>query len=125
MIKKFEDLVTSIDILNTINGGISEPFLSIRQQADGREVRIRVPGIDRERLKVEIINNKLSVFYLIPILSDNKMIHMPQVIYNLIIPYFIEVSGIKGVYEGSELVVKLPFNKRSSGYNRKIEIDEE
>lgn len=125
MIKKFEDLATSIDILNTIHGGISEAFLSIRQQSDRQEIRIRVPGISKDKLQVEVTNNRLSVFYLIPIVSGNKMIHMPQVVYSLIIPYFIAISGITAVYEESDLVVRLPFNELSSGYNRKIEIGEE
>jgi len=125
MIRKFEDLVTSIDILNTINGGISEPFLSIRQKPASQEIRIRVPGVDRKILQAEIKNNNLSVFYLIPIISNSKTIYMPQVVYNQVIPYFVEINEIKAVYEELEFVIKLPFNKLSSGYNRKIEIGEE
>ena len=125
MIKKFKDLVTSVDVLNTVHGGVSEPFLSIREERDGREVHVRIPGVDKEAMQVEINNNKLSIFYLIPILSVGKMIHMPQVVYDQSIPYFVEASKIKASYEGNKLIVNLPFNKLSNGYNRKIEIGEE
>jgi HSP20 family molecular chaperone IbpA len=124
MIKAYKDLLTSVDVLNTVNGGVSEPFVSFREESTGREMRIRVPGINKEALQVEINNNELSVFYLIPIQSFGKLIHMPQVVYRQMIPYFIEVSGIKAVFEDNVLLVKLPFNKLSDGYNRKIEIGE-
>lgn len=123
--KNFKDLVTSVDVLNTIHGGISEPFLSIREEAEGRQVRVRIPGVSREAMQVEINDNKLSIFYLIPIHSIDKMIHMPRVVYNQSIPYYIESSKIKASFEGNELIVDLPFNELSNGYNRKIEIGEE
>lgn len=123
--KKFQDLLTSVDVLNTLHGGISEPSLSFGQQADGREIRVNVPGIAKEALQVEVHNNSLSVFYLIPIESMGKMIQMPQVVYNRKIPYFIDISGIRAVFEENDLVVRLPFNKLSSGYHRKLEIGEE
>ncbi|SKC78754.1 Hsp20/alpha crystallin family protein [Ohtaekwangia koreensis] len=123
--KKFQDLLTSVDVLNTLHGGISEPVLSLRQQSSGREVRVRVPGIDKETLQVEVHNNMLSVFYLIPIDTAGKVINMPLVVYNKAIPYFIDISAIKAVFEADELVVQLPYNKLSSGYNKKIQIGEE
>lgn len=125
MKKKFQDLLTSVDVLNTLHGGISEPVVTLRQQAAGREVHVRVPGISRDSMQVEIHNNVLSVFYLIPIESAGKKINMPVVVYNKTIPYFIDISGIKADFEENELIVQLPYNELSSGYNRKIQIGEE
>jgi len=124
MIKGFNDLMTSVDVLNTMHGGVSEPFISFREQPNGREIRVRVPGIIKEAMKAEINNNELFVYYLIPVSSSGKLIQLPQVVYNQKIPYFIEVNGIKATYEENELVVRLPFNELSNGYNRKIEIGE-
>jgi HSP20 family molecular chaperone IbpA len=125
MIKKFQDLLTSIDVLNTVHGGVTEPVISLQENSEGREIHVRVPGIEKELLQVEINNNELSVLYLIPVESSGKVIHMPQFVYSKAIPYFIELNGIKAVYRGNELVVKLPFNKRANGYNRRIKIGEE
>ncbi len=119
---KFNDLVTSIDVLNTLHGGVSEPFLSIREQTAGQELHVRVPGVDKEALQIEIVNNQLSVFYVIPIYSAGKQIQLPQIIYNQPIPYFVDATKIEGTYEENELVVVLPFNELSNGYNRKIKI---
>jgi len=124
MIKGFNDLMTSVDVLNTMHGGVSEPFISFREQPNGREIHVRVPGIIKEAMKAEINNNELFVYYLIPVASSGKLIQLPQVVYSQKIPYFIEVNGIKATYEENELVVRLPFNELSNGYNRKIEIGE-
>jgi len=114
--------MTSVDVLNTMHGGVSEPFISFREQPNGREIRVRVPGIIREAMQAEINNNELFVYYLIPVSSSGKLVHLPQVVYSQKIPYFVEVNGIKATYEENELVVRLPFNELSNGYNRKIEI---
>jgi HSP20 family molecular chaperone IbpA len=118
--KKFKDLLTSVDILNTLSGGISEAFISIREKANRHEVRVRVPGIDKETLQAEVHNNELLIFYMIPLESDGKTVQLPQIIYNKAIPYFIAINGIHAHYEENELVVELPFNEFSSGYNKTI-----
>ncbi|MBL7840016.1 MAG: Hsp20/alpha crystallin family protein [Cyclobacteriaceae bacterium] len=118
--KKFKDLLTSVDILNTLSGGVSEPFVSIREEADRHEVRVRVPGINKETLQAEVHNNELIIFYMIPMESDGKAVQLPQIIYNNAIPYFIEINGIQAHYEDNELVVELPFNEFSNGYNKTI-----
>ena len=123
MIKDLKDLMTSVDVLNTLHGGLSEPFISFREDTEGREIRVRVPGINREAMQVVINENELTVYYLIPIHSTDKLIYMPRVVYNLQIPTTIEASAIEAAYERAELVVQLPFNTRSTGY-RKIEIGE-
>ncbi|MEK6781673.1 MAG: Hsp20/alpha crystallin family protein [Bacteroidota bacterium] len=123
MMTKFKDLITSVDMLNTLHGGLSEPVLSILDSSVGREIHIRVPGVKKEALQVEIVNNQLSIYYLIPMYSAGKLMHMPQIVYMQAIPYFIEASKIEATFEDNELVVRLPFNELSNGYNRKIKID--
>lgn len=118
--KKFKDLLTSVDILNTLSGGISEPFISIREETDRHEVRVRVPGVNRDTLQAEVHNNELIIFYMIPMESAGKEVQLPQIIYNNAIPYFIEISGIQAHYDDNELVVELPFNEFSNGYNKTI-----
>lgn len=123
MNNKFKHLLTTVDLLNTLNGGVSEPYVSFREHSDGREMRVRVPGVSKEMLQVEINNNQLSVFYHIPMESSGKKVYLPKEVVNQTLPYFIEIKGIHAIYEENELVVKLPFNELSSGYNRKVPIE--
>jgi len=122
---KFLDLLTSVDVLNTLNGGISEAQIAYHQEENGREIRVYIPGVDMKTVQVEVHNNTLSVFYFIPVVSDGKPIQMPQLIYNKVVPYFIEIGKISSHSEDRELVVTLPFNKLANGYHRKIQLDEE
>lgn len=124
MNNKFKHLLTTVDLLNTLNGGVSEPYVSYRERPDGRQVRIRVPGVSKEMLQVEIQNNELNVFYHIPMESSGKKVYLPKEVMRQTLPYFIEIPAIQATYEDNELVVDLPYNELSNGYNRKVPITE-
>jgi len=62
MIEGFNDLMTSVDVLNTMHGGVSEPFVSFREQPAGREIHVRVPGIVKEAMHAEINNRQGDSF---------------------------------------------------------------
>jgi HSP20 family molecular chaperone IbpA len=114
------DLLTSVDVLNTLHGGVSEPQFSVNQLDNSREVRVKVPSIDPEAIQVEINNNSLFVYYVININSAGKNIRLPYTIYNRQLPYFIDIGKINSTVEGSQLVITLPFNALADGYHRKI-----
>jgi HSP20 family molecular chaperone IbpA len=123
MTQQLKELLTSVDILNTLHGGVSEPFLSVVEKKDGREIRVRVPGVDRELVKAEINNNELSVYYIIPVESNGHLINMPKVIYRDVLPLSIELRSIEATYNYDELVIFLPYNRATDGYNKKIITD--
>ena len=124
MNNKFKHLVTTVDLLNTLNGGVSEPYVSYTERPDARELRIRVPGVSKEMLQVEIQNNQLNVFYVIPMETAGKKVFLPKEVLRQTLPYFIEIPGIHATFEENELVVNLPYNELSNGYNRKVPIVE-
>ncbi len=93
--QQLKELLTSVDILNTLHGGVSEPLLSVVEKPTGREVRVRVPGVDRELVKAEINNNELSVYYIIPVESNGHLINMPKVVYRDVLPLSIELKNIE------------------------------
>lgn len=123
MTQQLKELLTSVDILNTLHGGVSEPFLSVVEKTNGREIRVRVPGVDREQVKAEINNNELSVYYSIPVESNGHLINMPKVIYRDVLPLSIELRNIEATYDYDELVIYLPYNRATDGYNKKIITD--
>jgi HSP20 family molecular chaperone IbpA len=118
------DLFTTVDVLNTLSGGITEPQLTLNENEAGREIRLRVPGILKDAMHVEIHNNHLTIYYYINIVSYDKIVQVPQIVYNRTVPYYIDISKIHATFEDDELVVHLPFNKLSNGYHRKVRISE-
>ena len=118
------DLVTSIDILNTVNGGVSEPQMNMSHFEEYREIRLKVPGIKQEDVHVEVHNNNLSIYYYINMVSGEKFIQLPRFVYNRSVPYFIDINKIKARIDGDELVVHLPFNRLANGYHKEIKINQ-
>jgi HSP20 family molecular chaperone IbpA len=118
------DLITTVDVLNTLSGGISEPQQNVLETEFGRELRIRVPGVHKGSMNVEIHNNHLTIYYYINIASYDKLVQVPQIIHNRAVPYYIDISKIHATFEVDELVVHMPFNKLSNGYHRKVRINE-
>jgi HSP20 family molecular chaperone IbpA len=122
MNNKFKNLISTVDLLNTLNGGVSEPYVSYRERPDGRELRIRVPGVNKEMLQVEIHDNMLNVFYHIPMETAGKKVFLPKEVIKQTLPYFVEITGIHATFEENELIVNLPYNELANGYNRRIPI---
>jgi HSP20 family molecular chaperone IbpA len=118
------DLITSIDVLNTLNGGVSEPQMNLGHYDAYREIRLKVPGISLEDIRVEIHNNNLSIFYLINIVSGDRLIPLPRFVYNRNVPYYIDISKINARLEEEELIVNLPYNRLANGYHKDVHITE-
>ena len=119
------DLLTSVDVLNTLHGGVSEPQVSVNQLDNSREMRIKVPSIDPESIQVEVTNNRLFVYYVMNIDSAGKNIRLPYAIYNRQLPYFIDIGRINSTVDESQLVITLPYNALADGYHKKIKTRED
>ncbi len=122
--ENYLDLITSIDVLNTLNGGVSEPQLNLEHYDSYREIRLRVPGISLDDIRVEIHNNNLSIFYLINILCGDRMIPLPRFVYNRNVPYYIDINKINARLEEEQLIVNLPYNRLANGYHKDVRIKE-
>ena len=119
------DLLTSVDVLNTLHGGVSEPQVSVNQLDNSREMRIKVPSIDPEAIQVEVTNNRLFVYYVMNIDSAGKNIRLPYAIYNRQLPYFIDIGRINSTVDENQLVITLPYNALADGYHKKIKTRED
>lgn len=119
------DLLTSVDVMNTLNGGRVEPTVKLSQLENSREIRVKIPGIDAETINVDIHNNTVAIYYTLNIASVEKLMKIPYTVYNRQQPYFIDVSKINAQVEEGELIVKLPFNKLANGYHKKLRTRED
>ncbi len=118
-------LLDSINLLNTLNGGVVEPVVELNQFTDHRQIRALVPGFAPEELKVEIHNNYLMVFYTHRFQGKEGEITVPRFVYHKAIPYFVDRQNIHASVEDDVLVVKLPFNELANGYHRSISVEQE
>ena len=118
-------ILDSINVLNTLNGGVVEPVVELNQFADHRQIRALVPGFSPEALRVEIHNNFLMIFYTHQFPGEEVEISVPRFVYHKAIPYFIDRQNIHASVENEVLVVKLPFNELANGYHRTISVGQE
>jgi hypothetical protein len=117
---QYREILTSVDVLNTLHGGISEPQVAFNQFEQSREMRVRVPSISPDAIQVEVNNNNLFVYYVVSIDSAGKNIRLPYTIYNRALPYFIDIGKIQSEIDGRDLVINLPYNALANGYHKKI-----
>ena len=117
-----QELLHSIDVLNTLNGGTSQPILKLQQHTNYREIKCAVPGLAKSVLQVEIHNNFLSVYYTHQLQSNETGIEIPRIVYYKPIPYFVDVANISASMEDRFLCVRLPYNKLAKGFHKKVEV---
>lgn len=118
-----DEIIQTIDIANTLQGGISEPMVRLTRFPEYRQIELRVPGIGEDNMHVKINNNQLMVFYNHLIESRGQVIAVPHFVYNKPIPYFIDANKIKATYEDNVLTVQLSYNELANGFHRDIPIE--
>ncbi len=118
-----DEIIQTIDIANTLQGGISEPMVRLTRFPEYRQIELKVPGIGEDNMHVKINNNQLMVFYNHLIESRGQVIAVPHFVYNKPIPYFINANKIKATYENNVLTVQLPYNELANGFHRDIPIE--
>ncbi len=116
------EILQTINALNTMNGGVSEPTVILKELEDHRAVWLRIPGIDLDKIQVEVRNNVLSIFHFFVSHVADQTVQTPRFLYNKQIPYFIDQENIAAHVEENFLKVVLPFNKLAEGYMRKIDL---
>lgn len=120
------NLAATADVVNVLSGGLSEPVIRLLQLTDAHQLEIKVPGVTAKKLSVEINNNTLTIYQLLEMTTVGELIHIPRLIFSQVIPHFINVSAIEAsVNSENRLLIRLPFNERANGYQRKIKIKEE
>lgn len=117
-----DEIIQSIDITNTLNGGKSEPIVKLSQHQEYRQIELKVPGMSEESMHVKINNNQLVVYFEHSVESRGETIYVPTIVYNKPIPYFIDATKIRAQYVEGVLTIQLPFNELANGYHRDIPI---
>ena len=129
------EMLMTIDFINTVNGGMSEPSIKLDKGSDGFEVVVKIPGIEVEDLQLEVVkgkrnSNNLKLFHLLPIFSQENLPDEEQwktirFINTFVIPDGVDIDNISARYDDShrQLVLFLPFGDEQGDYHRKVDIE--
>jgi len=101
-------LADSGDLVNTINGGMSLAHVNKYTNSDHYLVTVKVPGVNKRSLKVELHDNHLFVFQLMH-LEDG--IDIPYMVASVELETNVDRQGVRADYTGKALNIVLPFNE--------------
>ena len=72
---------------------------------------------------MEINGNKLTVHYFTLLKSQGLEFPVPRVLYDKVIPYFVDIHNITVREAEGSLVIRLPFNELANGYRRDLSLN--
>ncbi len=123
-IKIAKEILATIDFNNTVMGGAVEPNVKINEGKEAFEILVKVPSLSPEKLKVDIVDNKLWLYNLQPVLTNNEMVgFMPKTIGSLFLPENVNREQISAKYEYGGWRITLPIDSEAKGYNKHIDIE--
>ena len=122
-IKIPKEILATIDFNNTVMGGSVEPAVKINEGKEAFEVLVKVPSLSPENLKIDIVDNRLWLYNLQPVLSNNEIIgFMPKTITNMYLPENVNRELISAKYEASGWKIVIPIDTQAKGFNKHIDV---
>ncbi len=119
-----KEILATIDFNNTVMGGSVEPWVKINEEIEAFEIIVKVPSLSPNKLKVDIVDNKLWLYNLQEVLSNNDMVgFMPKTITNMFLPENIDREHITAKYESGGWKIVLPKDAQAKGFNKQIDIE--
>lgn len=116
-------VLQTANIVNTLNGGISEPQVKLEKKSDYYLLKARVPGVEIEKLKVEIIDKSLMVYHNLEFGENTgSPLLVPHVVATCPLAPEIDFRNISASFDGKDLNVFFPFNELKTGFHKHIEI---
>ncbi|MFT5641532.1 MAG: HSP20 family molecular chaperone IbpA [Cyclobacteriaceae bacterium] len=115
-----KNLAATAEVVNTINGGMASPVISVFKGKLEWTINARVPGVSPENLKLEIKDNELYIFQMIK--NGFGEMELPYMLTMINLSNRIELDAITAEYENGELFIVLPLDEMSDGFFREIEI---
>lgn len=116
------NLARTADILNTINGGMTQTTIKIHSGENGWQIKVKIPGVDLENLRLEVLDNHLYIHQMMEI-DQNSPEKAPYVISMIPLVRQINIDAISATFEDGWTLVELPFDEMVDGHERQIKIE--
>lgn len=115
------NLAQTADIINTINGGMSQANLELSKYEDEWTVKVKVPGVSAERMKIEVKDNRMFIFQILPD-TNAAEIELPYLLTAFSISSRVDYNRILAEYENGEIFIHMPLDEMGDSFEREIEI---
>ncbi|WP_420317157.1 Hsp20/alpha crystallin family protein [Ekhidna sp.] len=111
-------LAETVNIVNTINGGAIFPTFKTTTEKDHYRLEVSIPSVNPDDIKVEVNGTNLMVYQNI----HTNAYTLPNVIGEVKISADVELENIYAEFDDEVLVVIMPFDELSGGYQKEIDI---
>lgn len=102
------NIAPQLDLLNTLGGGVAQAQMRIDKREKGVIIRVALPSVDPQNFHVILNENTLTVYAEFRHASDDKLA-APLFSRALSLPAGLNASRIDAVFEGPELLVRIPY----------------
>ena len=121
--KIVRNILKTADIVNTFNGGVSQPKYNYSKEEDHFLIKIKIPGVELEKLGVEIINSNLIISHPVLFEHEGSTMDVPHVVATFPMTVDIDYKNVSAFEEDGVLKVKLPFSEMAGGYRKSVDIN--
>ena len=123
--KILKGLGQQIDLLNTLNGGVSMAQVNVTQKEDRMVVTVNVPGLSPESLHIMVDYNRLILYGVLPQKNEHAQpeFNLPLFGRVLPIPFQVDTTQIRAIYDDGQLKVVLPYDEDRQRSVKIIEIE--
>ncbi len=124
------EILMRIDFDNSVNGGASATDIQVTDVADGYRMLLKVPGVEADDMRVEVVNSRLLIYHHFPVYGQSDLLpnHYKsiRVIGNFVIPTDADAEKVSAAYDTSarHLEVFLPYtDEEQKNFRTKVAID--
>jgi len=111
-------LAETANIVNSLNGGAIYPTFYTTTEKDHYRLEVSVPTVEPQDLKVEVNGSDLLIYQNVHV----NAFTLPNVLGQIKISADVELENIHAEYQEDLLVVILPFNELTGGFQKDIDI---
>ncbi|MEP0985939.1 Hsp20/alpha crystallin family protein [Ekhidna sp.] len=111
-------IAETANIVNSINGGTVFPTFKKTTEKDHYRLEVSAPTIKPNDLKVEVNGTDLMVYQNV----HESAFTLPNILGLITISADVELENISAEFEDDLLVVIMPFNEFSGGFQKEIDI---
>lgn len=113
------NIAPQLDLLNTLGGGVAQARVWIDKREKGVIIRVALPSVNPQNFHVVLNENTLTVYAEFRH-EPEATLAAPLFSRTLSLPAGLNVSRIDAVFEGAELLVRIPY--AANGESREIDI---
>ena len=106
---KIKVLAQMAGILSAVNGGIIGTLKKLEHLDNCLMLHIHLPGIKTGSMSAEIENNYLKVQYFIELNSEIVRAKISNIVYNGLIPDFVDSSRISANFQDGRIDITMPY----------------